>query len=345
MKARLRAIAGPQQGGTWTLGAETSIGRAPENDIILDDRSISRRQCQIVATPAGYRLRDGGGVNPTRVNGEVMGEAGLRHGDRLEMGRSLFEFVSEASEVTEIVDAGAEMDDAIEGEAAPSAVFDGSSMEGLAASVAAEACRRVAAARACLMAVSASRALEPLGTETQRLAMSVVRSALRAVSPVPARAKARAVAGDSLYAMRLSAAMAAPVLSDGCVIGVLYADKADGDFCADDLRTLTQLAAECAGPLAALVRASRVEQENRRLKAVLPEFGPMIGRSAGMQEVYRTLMRVAPTEATVLILGESGTGKELVARALHSHSGRAGGPFIAVNCAALPETLLESELF
>ena len=64
-----------------------------------------------------------------------------------------------------------------------------------------------------------------------------------------------------------------------------------------------------------------------------------------MQEVYKAIGRVAPQDVTVLILGESGTGKELVARAIYQHSRRAAGPFLAVNCAAIPETLLESELF
>ncbi|VTR97842.1 sigma-54-dependent transcriptional regulator [Tuwongella immobilis] len=71
----------------------------------------------------------------------------------------------------------------------------------------------------------------------------------------------------------------------------------------------------------------------------------LIGRSAVMQEVYKTIGRVAPQDVTVLILGESGTGKELVARAIYHYSRRSSGPFLAINCAAIPETLLESELF
>jgi nitrogen regulation protein NR(I) len=71
----------------------------------------------------------------------------------------------------------------------------------------------------------------------------------------------------------------------------------------------------------------------------------IVGRSPAMQEVYKAIGRVSPSDVTVLITGESGTGKELVARALWQHGGRADKPFLAVNCAAIPETLLESELF
>ncbi|MCU0876671.1 MAG: sigma-54 dependent transcriptional regulator [Pirellulaceae bacterium] len=82
----------------------------------------------------------------------------------------------------------------------------------------------------------------------------------------------------------------------------------------------------------------------------LPELdrgsdGELIGRSPQMLEVYKAIGRVAPQTVTVLIRGESGTGKELIARAIYQHSARRGKPFLAVNCAALPETLLESELF
>jgi two-component system nitrogen regulation response regulator GlnG len=83
-----------------------------------------------------------------------------------------------------------------------------------------------------------------------------------------------------------------------------------------------------------------IESEPSRKNADL-----LIGRSAKMQEVYKAIGRAAPQDVTVLILGETGTGKELVARAIYQHSARSNGPFHAVNCAAIPEALLESELF
>ena len=72
---------------------------------------------------------------------------------------------------------------------------------------------------------------------------------------------------------------------------------------------------------------------------------PLIGRSSAMQEIYRVLARLMATDLTVMIAGESGTGKELVARALHDYGKRRNGPFVAVNMAAIPRELIESELF
>ncbi|HEY7518455.1 MAG TPA: sigma 54-interacting transcriptional regulator [Methylomirabilota bacterium] len=101
--------------------------------------------------------------------------------------------------------------------------------------------------------------------------------------------------------------------------------------------------------LAALERRARtLERSLRSARSELHErygFEQIIGRSPVLREVLARAAKVAPTETTVLITGESGTGKELVARAIHYGSSRAEGPFVAVNCAALPDTLLESELF
>ena len=94
-----------------------------------------------------------------------------------------------------------------------------------------------------------------------------------------------------------------------------------------------------------LVISKRLETENRRLIADSDLEHNMVGESPAMQQVYQLISRVAASESTVLILGESGTGKELAARAIHTNSKRADRPFIAVNCAALAESLLESELF
>jgi DNA-binding NtrC family response regulator len=102
------------------------------------------------------------------------------------------------------------------------------------------------------------------------------------------------------------------------------------------------------GVLAHVARAQELKGEVESLRDELKRlgrFGPLIGRSEPMQEVYRLVSKVAPTDATVLVTGESGTGKEVVARCIHARSRRAKGPFVAINCGAVSEGVIESELF
>jgi two-component system nitrogen regulation response regulator GlnG len=110
-------------------------------------------------------------------------------------------------------------------------------------------------------------------------------------------------------------------------------------FDIEEVRLLVQRAMEMQRQAAELTRLE--EQTRRRF-----ELGvEIIGKAPAMQEIFKTIGRVAHTDATVLIQGESGTGKELIARAIHSHSPRWSGPFVARNCSAVPRDLLESELF
>lgn len=95
------------------------------------------------------------------------------------------------------------------------------------------------------------------------------------------------------------------------------------------------------------IRTKELFTENRALRRELNQysFAEIIGKSASLQDIFRVVEKIADTNASVLIQGESGTGKELIAKAIHFNSRRAAKPFLAVNCGALPETLLESELF
>ena len=130
-------------------------------------------------------------------------------------------------------------------------------------------------------------------------------------------------------------------------LGVIYLDATDpkAHFDEDHLQLLTAIGSIAAAALDNARRMESLEQENRRLQAEISLEHNMVGDSPRMRDVYQFIARVAPREVTVLIFGESGTGKELVARAIHRNSARADKPCVAINCAALAETLLESELF
>jgi transcriptional regulator with GAF, ATPase, and Fis domain len=152
---------------------------------------------------------------------------------------------------------------------------------------------------------------------------------------------------ESLLERRVHSVLAVPLEVQGNILGVMYLDASSPGtrFDADLLQLVTTLGNITALAIENARHVERLGGENRRLNEELSIHHSMIGESKAMHEVYGFVSRVAGRDSTVLISGESGTGKELVARAVHSNSGRADKPFVAINCAAITETLLESELF
>ena len=141
--------------------------------------------------------------------------------------------------------------------------------------------------------------------------------------------------------------LAVPILRDEYVVGVIYLDSSEPAerFDKGHLQLLTAISGVATIALENVRNLESLSEENRRLQTELGLEHSMVGESPALRETVRLVGRVAPTDATVLILGESGTGKELAARAIHQNSSRAQKPFLAVNCAVLTETLVESELF
>ncbi|MFM9024805.1 MAG: sigma 54-interacting transcriptional regulator [Planctomycetaceae bacterium] len=147
--------------------------------------------------------------------------------------------------------------------------------------------------------------------------------------------------------------LSAPIRSHGHAVGVMHVESApDRAATADDLEYLMAVCDALALALdnvsareALSTKLATVADENERLRRRLGEDVPMVGTSPALAGIVDQIQRVAGTKATVLIRGESGVGKELVARAIHESSDRRNGPFVCLNCAALSETLLESELF
>ncbi len=149
---------------------------------------------------------------------------------------------------------------------------------------------------------------------------------------------------DALTGYHTRSMMAAPVLDGDCVIGVLQVlNKREGHFDAKDERRIQALAAEVTKVLAQTSLHSQLRPDAER--PLHFHFNHIVGESAAMQDVFRRTARAAATSATVIVRGESGSGKEALARAVHVNSPRAEGPFVKVDCAALPAQLIENELF
>ncbi len=152
---------------------------------------------------------------------------------------------------------------------------------------------------------------------------------------------------ESMVAMNIRSVLCVPLAAHRKISGCIYLQTthARQRFDEDHLQLLAAIAGISAMALENARRLEWLEQENLRLNTEINLDHNMVGESPRMRDFYHLLSRVAPTDSTVLIQGESGTGKELAARAIHQNSQRSDKPFVTINCAAIPEGLLEPELF
>ncbi len=151
----------------------------------------------------------------------------------------------------------------------------------------------------------------------------------------------------TLFESKVRSLLCVPLVVADRVLGAIYLDTTSPtvQFDEEHLQVMTAVAGIASLAFDNVRHWEDLRQENQELRAEIALEHNMVGGSPAMRKVFDFIRRVAPTDSTVLIQGESGTGKELVARALHRNSPRADQPFVAINCAAITETLLESELF
>jgi transcriptional regulator with GAF, ATPase, and Fis domain len=350
----------------------TTLGRSLDNDVRVPDPSVAEHHAQIVFDGRDFQLEEVDKNAEILINGKKKRRARLVNGDRIGLGKSQLGF-SMFSELMSESDS-AEKDEGQMSELAglrrlqvfSERLMTSSSVDSLLETLLDDIIELTGASRGVVLLVDpaeseerrprvkASRnvkreAIEDAsGTISDSIVQRVIESK-RAVIVSDALTDTNFSKSESVIALKLSSVMCAPLLSQGEVIGAIYVgnDEVKHLFNRQQLDLMTVFASQASliWQNAMLLSALRADKEKLRTELSDKRFGEIIGACPSMMEVFRKLQKVAGTDISVMITGETGTGKELIARELHRRSNRASGPFVTVNCGAIPENLMESEMF
>jgi len=339
-----------------------SIGRAPGNDIVLQDALIAPTHANILRKPNHLTIAVVDRKNEVYVNGKRVRRADLRAGDKVLVGMFELAVVEGEPEATastgelgpdrqaEILQALVRFSERLMAEAASGALFQ----ELLGAVVEQTNAEKgfVIVFKDGQRHLAASHNVGDDKLDLSRVSDSIVDTVVKTRKPLivsNALRDGRFRTAQSVVDLRLSSVMCVPLIYRTDLLGVLYLgnDSVTDLFDAGTLAVLQVFASQASLLVNTALTLNELKTSNRNLRDQLRNAsqGDLIGSSGGMKGVFKIMRRIAPTDITVLIQGETGTGKELVARELHRLSDRGKRPYISLNCGAIPENLLESELF
>ena len=371
----------PPQGGPREYSvhkAVTSVGRSLDNDLSIDAPAVAEHHAQIIFDGRDFNLEEGDRQADILINGKKKRRARLCHGDRLTLGSAQLAFSmfadatssSTARSDSQRVPAGpsSELQSLRKLQSFSEKLMHKGSIDELFDTMLDDILELTGADKGVVLLTLAEpsadaekkvsvRAVrnvsrESITDEGGGVSDSIVRTVLSTAKPVivsDALADTTFGKSESVVALQLSSVMCAPMLSQGEVIGALYVgnDRVKHLFERPQLDMLTIYGAQASLILQNAMLLSTLRADKEKLAQELSDkrFGEIIGSCPSMMEVFRKLQKVASTDISVLITGETGTGKELIAREVHRRSARAAGPFVTINCGAIPENLIESELF
>jgi len=377
MQPRLLAISGTHTGTVRHLAeGPLSIGRDEANHLCLADPMVSRRHCTLQPVNGQYELTDLDSHNGTFVNGIPVHRKLIQHGDTIRIGQSELVFLLHEGERSTT-------SFRLANHSSPPLVgtvrIDSNALKPQLGIKVGRMARDLAALVRISTIINSIRDSALLQQEFLRLIFEVVPAEAGALilvedlsdepisvcthhrtlgmnQPIEAErdlihraiwersavfTNSNTESADSPHILCL------PLVAVERTIGVLYltSPPSTPPFREDHIHFLDSASRIAAVTLENILALDALRSENRLLKEELNPTQGLIGESRPLAQVREFISRVAPTTSTVLIRGESGTGKEVVARSIHSNSNNANHPFIAINCAAIPETLIESELF
>ncbi len=378
MQPRLLAISGLLTGTTQPLiDGQLNIGRDKSNELRLVDTVVSRKHCRIEHVGEQFEITDLDSHNGTFVNGIPIRQKAIQHGDTIRIGKSELVFLTHEGQFSAASKAQLS-DRRFPSELSTIHVANTAEFPGLGVGVGRMA-RDLAALFKISTAINSIRDLQLLQQRLLQLILEVIPADDAAVvlltdpdedaysictcsrdgganPPVEIRRelvnraiweRATVLTNTASESQTTKNVLCMPLVAVERTIGVVYLTSPPGPATIreDHVHFLDLVSRIAAVTIENVLALDALRSENRHLKDELSPNKTLVGESGQIRRVEEFIVRVAQSDSTVLIRGESGTGKEVVARALHQNSPRRDRPFIAINCAAIPETLLESELF
>lgn len=346
------------------VSAITTIGADPENDVHIDSPSVDDYHAQVILDGPTYKIQCASRRSVVYVNGEKTKEAVLSDKDEIAIGDALvaFSLHRRRSAPAKKKDHLNTMNGFRELVAFSKELMSTSHVDELLNRLLARVVSSTNASKGFIVLfdengesgreVAKNIADGSLRKSRETLSDSIVRKVFqtrKALIVSDALHDKEFSASASVLDLRLCSVMCAPLIARGEFLGIIYLgnDNVVNLFQEESLELLKLFAAQASLLIRNALLLDELQVANTSLRGQLDslKFGNIIGTCPSMKDIYRKIEKVSTTDISVLIQGETGTGKELIAHEVHARSNRRKGPFIVINCGAIPENLLESELF